>query len=107
MNETAGSDVGDHPFDRATAVRALGEGKFAGRTSDDYWNFTGPFGGATAATLLRAVMEHPRCAGTPLSFTVNFCAPVAKGDFKISVREVRSTGRPSIGTLSLRKPMWA
>jgi acyl-CoA thioesterase len=90
VNETAGSDVGAHPFDTATAVRALGDDTFAGRTSDDYWNFTGPFGGATAATLLRAVMEHPRRAGTPLSFTVNFCAPVAKGDFKITVREVRS-----------------
>lgn len=90
MKETAGSGVGVHPFDTATAVRALGDGTFAGRTSDDYWNFTGPFGGATAATLLRAAMEHPRRAGTPLSFTVNFCAPVAKGDFKITVREVRS-----------------
>ena len=63
---------------------------FAGCTSDDYWNFTGPFGGATAATVLRAVTDHPKRAGTPLSFTVNFCAPVAKGDFTIAVREVRS-----------------
>ena len=90
MNETAGSGVGAHPFDTATAVRGLGDGTFAGCTSDDYWNFTGPFGGATAATLLRAVMEHPKRAGTPLSITVNFCAPVAKGDFTIAVREVRS-----------------
>jgi len=90
MNETAGPGVGAHPFDTATTLRALGDGTFAGRTSDDYWNFTGPFGGATAATLLRAVMEHPRRAGTPLSFTVNFCAPVAQGDFTIVVREIRS-----------------
>lgn len=68
----------------------MADGVFEGHTSDDYWNFTGPFGGATAATLLRAVMEHPRRAGTPLSITVNFCAPVAKGDFRISVREIRS-----------------
>ena len=79
-----------HPFDRATALHAMANGTFAGHTSDDYWNFTGPFGGATAATLLRAVMEHPGRAGTPLSITVNFCAPVAKGDFTIAVREVRS-----------------
>ncbi len=82
--------VDTHPFDTATAVQAVGDGTFAGRTSDDYWNFTGPFGGATAATLLRAAMEHPRSFGTPLSFTVNFCAPVTKGEFRIAVREIRS-----------------
>lgn len=90
MNETAGSDVGTHPFDTATALQALGDGRYAGRTSDDYWNFTGPFGGTTAATLLRAMTEHPRRLGTPLSFTVNFCAPVAMGEFNITVHEVRS-----------------
>jgi acyl-CoA thioesterase len=79
-----------HPFDAATALQAIGDGTFTGHTSDEYWNFTGPFGGATAATLLRAVMEHPRRLGVPLSITVNFCAPVAKGAFTIIVREVRS-----------------
>jgi len=79
-----------HPFDRATALQMAEDGVFAGRTSDDYWNFTGPFGGVTAATLLRSAMEHPKRMGTPLAFTVNFCAPVAKGDFGIGVREVRS-----------------
>jgi acyl-CoA thioesterase len=82
--------VDTHPFDTATALQVVGDDMFVGRTSDDYWNFTGPFGGATAATLLRAAMDHPRRFGTPLSFTANFCAPITKGDFRISVREIRS-----------------
>src|SRR5262245_8330156 len=90
VSNASGSEGGIHPFDRATALQAAGDGIFAGRTSDDYWNFTGPFGGATAATLLRAVIEHPKRIGTPLALTVNFCAPVAKGDFQIVVREVRT-----------------
>lgn len=89
MNESAASQSLAHPFDRATALEAAGDGAFGGRTSDDYWNFTGPFGGVTAATLLRAAIEHPKRAGTPLALTVNFCAPVAKGDFTIAVREIR------------------
>jgi acyl-CoA thioesterase len=89
VSETSGPQD-PHPFDAATALQAIGDNTFAGRTSDEYWNFTGPFGGATAATLLRAVIDHPRRFGTPLSITVNFCAPVAKGDFTIAVREVRS-----------------
>jgi acyl-CoA thioesterase len=90
VGQTSRSDAGVHPFDRATAVTAMGDGGFQGRTSDAYWNFNGAFGGATAATMLRAVMEHPRRAGTPLAITVNFCAPVAKGEFAIAVHEVRS-----------------
>lgn len=90
MSNASGPNGGTHPFDRATALEAAGDGIFAGRTSDEYWNFTGPFGGATAATLLRAVVEHPRRIGTPLAFTVNFCAPVAKGDLQVAVREVRT-----------------
>jgi acyl-CoA thioesterase len=93
--------VDPHPFDTATAVQAMDDDTFAGRTSDDYWNFTGPFGGVTAATLLRAAMEHPRRLGTPLSFTANFCAPVTKGDFRIVVREIRSNRSTQHWTMEL------
>jgi hypothetical protein len=40
-----------HLFDDATRVTA-GDSRWQGRTSDDYWAFVGPFGGATAATIL-------------------------------------------------------
>jgi acyl-CoA thioesterase len=81
---------GEHPFDRAIALSPKGEGTYEGHTSDDFWNFTGPFGGVTAAALLNAVMKHAKCIGTPIAMTVNYCAPVAKGAFTITVREVRT-----------------
>lgn len=79
-----------HPFDTATELQVTGDGVFKGRTSAAYWNFTGPFGGTTAATLLQAIMQHPKRLGTPIAVTVNFCAPVAKGEFQIAVREIRT-----------------
>jgi acyl-CoA thioesterase len=78
-----------HLFDEATRVSA-GDSGWIGRTSDDYWAFVGPFGGATAATILRALMDHPERAGDPLSLTVNFCAPIAPGAFDLDVRLIKA-----------------
>ena len=64
--------------------------RWQGRTSDDYWAFVGPFGGVTAATILRALMDHPQRAGDPLALTVNFCAPIAQGAFDLDVRLVKA-----------------
>lgn len=104
MNETAAADRMTHPFDRATALEATSEGAFAGRASEDYWNFTGPFGGVTAATLLRAAMEHPRRTGTPLALTVNFCAPLARGGFAIAVREIKTNRSTQHWYVELSQP---
>ncbi len=79
-----------HPFDRATQVTRV-DGRLRGAASEDYFAFVGPFGGATAATLLRAIMEHPECSGDPLSVTVNLCAPVAQGAFDLDVRLIKAT----------------
>jgi hypothetical protein len=78
-----------HIFDEATRVTA-GDSRWQGHTSDDYWAFVGPFGGATAATILRALIDHPQAAGDPLSLTVNYCAPIAKGTFDLDVRLVKA-----------------
>ena len=78
-----------HLFDEATRVVA-GDSRYQGRTSEDYWAFVGPFGGVTAATILRALMDHPQRAGDPLSLTVNFCAPIAQGAFDLDVRLVKA-----------------
>jgi acyl-CoA thioesterase len=78
-----------HLFDGATRVTA-GDSCWQGHTSDDYWAFVGPFGGVTAATILRALIDHPQRAGDPLSLTVNFCAPIAQSDFDLDVRLVRA-----------------
>jgi acyl-CoA thioesterase len=79
----------NHLFDDATRVVA-GDSRWQGRTSPDYWAFVGPFGGATAATILRALIEHPERAGDPLSMTVNYCALIAEGAFDLDVRLVKA-----------------
>jgi acyl-CoA thioesterase len=81
-----------HPLDTETALRRLDTGRYAGRTSQTYTNFSGPFGGFTAAVLLRSVLEDPRCQGVPIALTVNYCAAIAEGEFGIVCRETR-TGR--------------
>jgi acyl-CoA thioesterase len=78
-----------HLFDEATRVTA-GDSCWQGRTSEDYWAFVGPFGGITAATILRALMEHPQRSGDPLSLTVNYCAPIAQGDFDLDIRLIKN-----------------
>jgi hypothetical protein len=50
----------------------------------------GPFGGVTAAVLLRAAMDHPGRLGDPLALTVNYAGPVAAGAFEIEARPART-----------------
>jgi hypothetical protein len=88
-----------HLFDDATRVTA-GDSRWQGRTSEDYWAFVGPFGGATAATILRALIDHPQRAGDPLALTVNYCAPIAQGVSISTFAWSRPTGRRSIGRSS-------
>ena len=112
-----------HLFDEATRVTA-GDSRWRGHTSDDYWAFVGPFGGATAATVLRALIDHPERSGDPLSLTVNFCAPIAQGAFDLDVRLVRANrstqhwcveltqGDAEVGALATavfaqRRPSWS
>jgi acyl-CoA thioesterase len=114
-----------HLFDEATRVSA-GDSRWQGQTSEDYWAFVGPFGGVSAATILRGLSEHPQRAGDPLSLTVNFCAPIAQGAFDLDLRLVkanRSTqhwcveltqggGEIAIATLATavfaeRRPSWS
>ena len=79
-----------HPFDEATALTGAPGDVRRGRTSDAYWTFIGPFGGASAATALRAVLEHPGREGDPLAVTVNFCAPIERGEYAVHVRRARA-----------------
>ena len=80
-----------HALDLATALEgdAFAAARLA-RTSDAYWTFISPFGGVSAATALRAVLEHPERQGDPLALTVNFCAPIARGEFTVRVRRRRA-----------------
>ena len=80
-----------HPLDLATALDgAPADATRTARTSDAYWTFISPFGGASAATALRAVLEHPDCVGEPLALSVNFCAPIEAGAFLVHTRRVRA-----------------
>jgi len=90
MNSQPLPDTRLHPFDDATALQWTGPDQATGRTSPDYWAFVGPFGGCTAATLLRAVLDHPLAEGDPLALTVNYCAPVGAGTFDLEVRQIRA-----------------
>ena len=79
-----------HPFDQAIELTALGPDRWRGSTSAAYWNMVGPFGGITAATVLRAVLQHPQCLGTPVALTVNYAAALKAGPFIVTARAART-----------------
>jgi len=79
-----------HPLDKALALTSLAAGQYQGHTSPDYWNMVGPFGGVTAATALRAVLQHPDVLGEPLSLTVNYAAAQTAGAFAVQAVPVRT-----------------
>ena len=80
-----------HPLDLATRLDgAPADPVRGGHASEAYWAFIGPFGGALAATVLRAVLEHPQRSGDPLALTLNFCAPMALAPFEVATRLARS-----------------
>jgi acyl-CoA thioesterase len=80
----------DHPFDIACALVSAGQGRYNGQAPAAYWNMAGPFGGTTAAVLLKAAMLEQPGGVEPVALTVNYCAALVAGEFQIEVREVRS-----------------
>ncbi|CQD11300.1 acyl-CoA thioesterase [Mycolicibacterium conceptionense] len=79
-----------HPFDKALELEPSGDGRWRGRTVPEWANMVGPFGGITAATLVRAVELHPQRHGHPIALTVNYVAPIADGEFDIVTRVVKT-----------------
>jgi len=82
----------DHTFDKAMALEQSGAepGRFTGKTSADYWNFVGPFGGTTASLVLQAVLGHPELLGAPIALTVNYASAIEAGDFEIVATPART-----------------
>lgn len=78
-----------HPFDEALQLSGANN-SYSGHTSPAYANMRGPFGGITAAVLLKAILEHPEHLGDPLSLTVNYAAPVQDGAFTIQTQLMRT-----------------
>ena len=90
-----------HPFDTAIALTAEAPNRWRGRTSEDYWNMVSPFGGVTAAAMIQAMLDHPEREGSPLSFTINFVAPIAAGDYSIETELVRANRSSQHWTIRL------
>lgn len=100
--EAGGRSHAVHPLDQATALERQADGTLRGRVTGSYGNKIGQFGGATAATLLRAVVEDERRIGEPLSMTVNFCAPMPDGEFWVRVQPVKTGGSTQHWQVELR-----
>ncbi|CDO89710.1 acyl-CoA thioesterase [Mycobacterium triplex] len=79
-----------HPLDAAIRLSIVDGNTFHGRTRPEWDSMVGPFGGITAAVLLRAVETHPDRIGEPVALTVNFAAPIGPGGFDISLRAART-----------------
>jgi acyl-coenzyme A thioesterase PaaI-like protein len=79
-----------HAFDEAVALTSIGENRYSGATSAAYANMVGPFGGITAAAVMRSVLQHPALLGEPISLTVNYAAALADGAFTVTARPVRT-----------------
>jgi acyl-CoA thioesterase len=92
-----------HPFNLATALEPTGEGAWLARTTDAYWNMVGPFGGLVAALLFKSASADPRRQGEPVALTVNFCAPVVKGEMQIMARPARTNRSTQHWTMEMRQ----
>ena len=93
-----------HPFDAALQLEPAGEHRWRGEPSAGYWNMVGPFGGTTAAVVLRAIQSHPQCLGTPLSLTVNFAGPLGAAPFEIEAVPVRTNRSTQHWSVTLTQP---
>jgi acyl-CoA thioesterase len=82
--------TGTHPFDIALTLDVIDADVRRGATHPEWANMVGPFGGITAAAIVRAIDTHPDRIGEPLAMTVNYAAPVADGRFDLSLRVVRT-----------------
>lgn len=92
-----------HVLDRAISLEAQGDDLYHGHTSADYANMIGPFGGATAATVMQALMLHPQRLGEVVALTLNYAGPVADGAFVIVTRIVRTNRSTQHWFIELRQ----
>ena len=91
----------DFDFDRETAVRAVGEGRFEAVLDRSWWVHRGPNGGYLAAIVLRALGEAVADpARAPRSLTVHYAAPPAEGALEVATT-IERAGR-SLTTCSAR-----
>lgn len=106
--DAAGAPGGEplHPLDQALRLQpdAAAQDRYHGQTHPGYWNMVGPFGGITAATMLQAVLQHPRRLGEPVALTVNYAGALVAGPFVVHARPVRSNRSTQHWMLSMEQP---
>ncbi|RYY98116.1 MAG: thioesterase family protein [Comamonadaceae bacterium] len=90
-----------HALDAAIALEPVGRGAFTGRTHPAWANMIGPYGGATAAQVLNAVLQHPDRLGEPVALTVNYAAAVADGPFALRATPARTNRSTQHWTIEL------
>lgn len=75
---------------QASAVEAIGGGRFAGVVPDGWQQGRGAFGGLVLATLLRAIeRSEPDPGRTTRALIGDLCGPVLPGPFEIVVETLR------------------
>ena len=94
-------NLSPHPFDTAITLTAEAPDRWLGRTSEEYWNMVSPYGGVTAAVMMQAMLDHPERRGSPLSFTINYIAPIDAGEYVIETELVRANRSSQHWTIRL------
>ena len=93
---TPASSTSTHPLDEALALAPQAGDEspaarvYTGAPHAAYDNMVGPFGGASAAQMLQAVLLHPDRLGDPVALTINFAAAVANAPFQIVAEPART-----------------
>lgn len=80
----------EHPLDAVIDIRPDGGRGADGWTVPEYGNMVGPFGGATAAFILRVIDAQADRLGEPVALTVTYAAPIADGEFHVDAGLVRT-----------------
>ncbi|MFN0160455.1 MAG: acyl-CoA thioesterase [Burkholderiales bacterium] len=93
----------NHPFDAVIRLEPQAEDHWRGHTHEAYGNMVGPYGGATAAAALAAVMAHPAQQGEPIALTVNYAGPVAQGPFEVEARAARTNRSTQHWSVQMRQ----
>jgi acyl-CoA thioesterase len=83
-----------HPFDASLELQAVGSDTgnaavYRARTSDRYRNAIGPFGGWTAALLLKSVLAMPQARGAPLALDAVFMGAIDDGALETRIFPLR------------------
>lgn len=85
----AAAPVRLHDFDEALSLTPAGPRLWDSRIDKRYWNMIGPWGGWTAALLLKAVLAESDHGGTPVAMTVNLMGGLDESPLQIVTRPAR------------------